>query len=108
MVPLLQYSIAVDRLRIAMVLILKKLPTNTTLENQDFEGRFVFGNLLPVCALALTAEPSKGTNVVGDHHEGRPCKIFFGSTSSFFFNVHLTKAGGDNLTRQPKPGSGLL
>lgn len=31
MVPLLQYSIAVDRLRIAMVLILKKLPTKTTL-----------------------------------------------------------------------------
>ena len=67
--------------------------------------RCFFGCLLPVCSLTLTAEPGKGTDVVGDHHEGGSCKILFGSPTRLFRNVHLPEAGGHNFSRQTKPST---
>ena len=103
MVPLDQNSMAVLKLLIAMVFILREffywkerrsgLTLPEEVPNEDTS----------LYLLTLTAESCDGANIIGYHHERGPGQVFLSCLTGSLLDVHLTEAAGHDVSRQTEP-----
>ena len=105
MVPLDQNSIAVLRLLMAIVFILRErfLNLNQRLWSGLTVPEEVSNKDTSLYLLALTAEACYGANVICDHHQRSSCQVLLGCLTGSLLDVHLSEAAGHDVSRQPEP-----